>query len=166
MKRPGILLLACAVLPLHPVDAQTVGISSGALRGTTEGDVTTFKGISYAAAPTGDNRWRAPQPVRSWGGVRDATRFGADCAQPENPWGPAGAAQRSEDCLFVNLWRPADARPDAKLPVMVWIYGGAFLFGSGADPTYSGEQFARQGVVLVTVNYRLGRLGFRPQVPF
>lgn len=143
-----------------PTHAQTVQTTTGAVQGTTDGGIASFKGIPYAAAPTGTNRWRPPQPVASRNGVRDATRFGADCAQPRNAWGSSGATPQSEDCLFVNVWLPASAAPDAKLPVMIWIHGGAFLFGSGAEPTYSGEQFARQDIVLVTFNYRLGRLGF------
>lgn len=140
--------------------AQTVSVSSGILRGATEDGVASFKGIPFAAPPVGPLRWRAPQPAKAWSGERDATQFAADCAQPGGF--PSGAAERpkSEDCLYLNVWRPADVKSGAKLPVMVWIYGGAFLFGSGADPTYSGTQFAKQGVILVTLNYRVGRFGF------
>lgn len=160
MGQNTIAFAALAALALtSTANSQVVTTSDGVVKGQTATDVTTFKGIPFAAPPVGMNRWRAPQPVAPWQGVRDASQFGADCAQVS--FGPPGTtAKSSEDCLFLNLWRPADTAADAKLPVMVWIYGGAFVMGSGAQPSYDGAAFARRNVILVTLNYRVGRFGF------
>lgn len=136
----------------------TIRVESGILEGTTEEGVDIFKGIPYAAPPVGEFRWRPPQPVTPWVGIKNASEFGPNSAQAG--WGaPAGtiAEGSSEDCLYLNLWLPSGAKPDAKLPVMVWIHGGGFVGGSGSGT--SGSQIANQGVILMTFNYRLGRLG-------
>ena len=158
------LFLGLVFLLAHAAQAQqlppTVRTAAGVVRGATEGDVAIFKGIPYAAAPVGPNRWGPPRPYPAWQGVREATRFCADCPQAGWPRGAGMSKNSSEDCLFLNVWKPASATPKSKLPVMVWIHGGGFVFGSGGGPDFSGAAFTRQGVLLVSINYRLGRLGF------
>jgi para-nitrobenzyl esterase len=154
-----IFILFALSISAQQAGAPTVKTASGIVRGLTDGDADNFFGIPYAAPPVGEFRWRPPQPVVAWQGERDATKFGANCAQ--GGWGAApGTIQKgsSEDCLFLNVWRPTNTKPGAKLPVMVWIHGGGFTGGSGADEG-AGNQFAKQGVILLTINYRLGRLG-------
>jgi para-nitrobenzyl esterase len=144
-----------------PAGAQLqVQVESGRLEGSTAGDVESFKGIPFAAAPVGELRWRAPQPAPRWQGVRAATGFGSDCMQEPFPSdaAPLGVPP-AEDCLYLNVWRPAE-RSEQKLPVMVWIYGGGFVNGGSSPAVYDGNEFARQGVVLVSFNYRVGRFGF------
>jgi para-nitrobenzyl esterase len=133
----------------HPI-ART---DKGLVRGTATATERSFTGIPYAAAPTGSLRWRAPQPHAAWRGVRDATQFGAHCAQPATPFGVASTA---EDCLFLNVYAPARAARNA--PVMVWIHGGALVVGE--SDVYDPTQLVARGTVVVTINYRLGALGF------
>ncbi|HUB46369.1 MAG TPA: carboxylesterase family protein [Acetobacteraceae bacterium] len=130
-------------------DPARVTIGSGAVRGVAAADVISFKGIPYAAPPVGKLRWRAPQPAKPWHDVLNAEKFGPSCMQTDE-------IPKSEDCLTINIWRPAAAT--AKLPVMVWIYGGALVHGNSA--MYPGEALARQGVIVVSLNYRMGRFGF------
>jgi para-nitrobenzyl esterase len=138
-----------------PVDRVT--IADGTLQGSVQGDVTSFKGIPFAAPPIGSLRWRAPQPVVKWPGIRLATAFGASCVQAKNDLD--GGNAHSEDCLTANVWTKR-SRAHRRLPVMVWIYGGGFVVGSSASPFYNGAPFVGKGVVLVSFNYRLGRFGF------
>lgn len=123
----------------------------------SDGDgVQVVKGIPYAAAPVGERRWAAPAPVVPWAGVRKTDTFGPDCMQAVNENSPA-SRPRSEDCLFLNVWTPGTS---GRHPVFVWIHGGGSRVGSGAQPTFDGTAFARDGIVVVTINYRLGPFGF------
>ncbi|MSQ70290.1 MAG: carboxylesterase family protein [Betaproteobacteria bacterium] len=129
---------------------------------TADGVVRAFKGVPYARPPLGALRWQPPQPVEAWQSVRRADRFPPRCVQPDRPeksvsyYGPEA---QSEDCLYLNVWTGASSAAERR-PVMVWFHGGAYYIGSGALPIFDGEQLARNGVVLITVNYRLGKLGF------
>ncbi|MDQ0648579.1 para-nitrobenzyl esterase [Microbacterium natoriense] len=139
----------------------TVSLSSGAVRGTAEAGIRRFLGIPYAAAPFGDNRFRAPQPVQSWKDERDATAFGATSPQLPYP-GAIGELLGSvriegDEILTANVWAPTDA---SAAPVLLWIHGGALERGASAIPLYDGEAFARAGIVFVSINYRLGSEGF------
>ena len=132
----------------------------GALAGLVVDGVDLFRGIPFAQPPVGDLRWRPPQPVMAWSGVRDATQWGHICMQPP-PQDPraVGATTPNEDCLTLNVWAPEGARSQ-RLPVMVWIHGGGFVLGSGIGAQSDGSALARQGVIVVSLNYRLGKLGF------
>ncbi len=134
-----------AAAPSPTSAAPVVKVAQGEVQGAAADGVAVFKGLPFAAPPVGDLRWRAPQPPTKWPGVRQGYAFSSSCAQ-------------AEDCLYLNVYEPTAAKNGVKLPVMVWIHGGAFIFGSGS--AYDGSQFARQGVIVVTVNYRLGRAGW------
>ena len=162
------LSLCLATLPLLGVVARaaddSVRVESGVLSGVSgfSPEVKVFKGIPYAAPPIGDLRWRAPKAPQNWKGVREASKFGPACMQVPYPEGSPYRAQPepiSEDCLYLNIWTAARSFQE-KRPVMVWIHGGALTRGSGSTPVYNGEELAKKGVVLVTINYRLGVFGF------
>jgi para-nitrobenzyl esterase len=140
--------------------AEKVKIDSGELQGAVQDGVLSFKGVPFAQPPVGDLRWQPPQPVKPWSGVKTATAYGHDCMQLPFPSDAAPlGTQPDEDCLVLNVWRPAQ-QSAAKLPVMVWIYGGGFVNGGSSPAVYDGSQFAKRGVVLVSFNYRVGRFGF------
>jgi para-nitrobenzyl esterase len=150
----GVLGAAAAgAAPKAPV----VATREGPVRGIGAAGIERFLGIPYATAPVGDLRWQPPQPQPRWHGVRDATAFGAHCAQGASPF---GLASESEDCLFLNVFAPArgDDSEDENFPVMVWIHGGALLVGESDD--YDPSRLVQEGVVVVTLNYRLGVFGF------
>jgi para-nitrobenzyl esterase len=161
-----LLVYSLATVTVGAAEQTTalVRVDTGQLQGVVEDSVVSYKGIPFAAPPVGELRWRPPQPLKPWTGVRQAAEFGANCMQgrfgPQQTTATNAPPAPSEDCLFLNIWRPASAAAGARLPVMVWIHGGGFVGGSGSSPGTSGVQFAKQGVVLVSINYRLGRFGF------
>jgi len=142
--------------PSSPV----VSAPAGKVRGTVEGKLHVFKGIPYAVAPTGSRRWKATEDLPKWSDTLEATKFGPACIQNNNPsesiyfW---KLASMSEDCLSLNVWAPANARP---LPVFFWIHGGSLAGGTGSDSMYDGSRLAERGLIVVTINYRLGVLGY------
>ena len=160
--------LSIAVLAITPF---AVTLSQGAPRAQTvngavagialPSGVKAFRGVPFAAPPVRENRWRPPQPVKNWTGVRMADRFADQCMQArvfgDMMFRNSGV---SEDCLYLNVWMPANARAGSALPVLVYYYGGGFVAGDGSEPRYDGEAMARRGIVALTVNYRLGVFGF------
>ena len=156
MKRVAVAagcLLACAAQAAQVTDP--VQVTGGRIAGTAADGVNTFKGVPFAAPPVGQLRWRAPQPVVPWQGVKSANAYAPACAQTAQ-WVPD---PKSEDCLYLNVWAPAQTQKQ-KLPVIVWIHGGGYYGGTGAQPGYDGANLARRGVIVVTINYRLGIFGF------
>ncbi|HEX2591777.1 MAG TPA: carboxylesterase family protein [Rhizomicrobium sp.] len=153
------LAVAAALLSVAPAVAAppVVRTEAGAVEGVRAGGLDVFKGVPFAAPPVGPLRWRAPQPVAAWSGVRQTTAFGPACMQSGVSMPGEAPPAVSEDCLTLNVWAPAGARG---LPVLVWIYGGGFSNGNAAMPLYWGDRLARRGVIVVTFNYRVGPLGF------
>jgi para-nitrobenzyl esterase len=163
-----VLFCAAAALPALAEIKDPVKTAAGPIAGVTlQSGVRVFKGIPFAAPPVGPLRWKEPQPPERWSEVRKADTFGNVCVQPSSPKRvPVNVAvdlpdspKMSEDCLYLNVWTSAD-RANARLPVMVWLFGGAYREGSGSSPHNDGEALARKGVVLVTFNYRVGPFGF------
>jgi para-nitrobenzyl esterase len=150
-------LAALFLLAAAPAAAAIVRTEQGLVRGVRDGNVDVYKAIPFAAPPTGALRWREPQPVAPWSGVRAATSFAPACMQTGVSMPGETPPRVSEDCLYLNVWAPARA---AHLPVIVWIYGGGFTNGSASMPLYWGDKFARKGAVVVTLAYRLGPFGF------
>ncbi len=153
-----ILMVSLAIV----ATAQTqVRIANGTLEGVTEkSGIRSFKGVPFGAPPVGGNRWKPPQPVANWQGVRKADKFGPRCMQ-RAVFGDMNFRSdgMSEDCLYLNVWTPAKSGRE-KLPVLVYFYGGGFIAGDGSEPRYDGESMATKGIVAVTLSYRLGVFGF------
>lgn len=169
MASPAASVVAGDTIPsagglaaMQPIASDPVATTSGAIAGTgVDGNVRAYLGIPYAAPPVGDLRWAAPRPV-TWQGVRNADRTGPECIQVLRPHGINhyfGEEATSEDCLYMNIWAP-EAKPAAKLPVVVFIYGGGFTIGSSGMPNYGGAAVAKRGAVFVNFNYRVGAFGF------
>jgi para-nitrobenzyl esterase len=157
MKKKTVLLAMFLMISIGSCIAQLpspVKIDDGLLEGTFEEGLTVYRGIPFAAPPVGDLRWRAPQPPAKWEGVKQTIKFAPAPIQGGNP--PSG---KSEDCLYLNIWTPAKSSYD-RIPVLVWIYGGGFGAGATSEKNYGGEKLAMKGVVLVSIAYRVGQLGF------
>ncbi|MFY9153578.1 MAG: carboxylesterase family protein [Prolixibacteraceae bacterium] len=157
MKRIMILVSMFMVFITGQSFAQQpspVKVEEGIVQGTIENGLAVYKGIPFATPPVGELRWKAPQPAEKWEGVKQTTQFAPVPMQGGNP--PSG---KSEDCLYLNIWAPAKSA-DENLPVLVWIYGGGFSFGSTAEPVSDGAKLAKKGVVLVSIAYRVNQFGF------
>ncbi len=155
------LPLAARALPVMP--SPQVQLAEGTLVGdrsmTGIHQLNVFRGIPYAAPPVGENRWREPQRLAPWAGARQAKQFAPRCMQTNHPGIAFRSERMSEDCLYLNVWAPATS-PNGKLPVLVYFHGGGFAFGDGSEPRYDGSHLAGRGMIVVTVNYRLGAFGF------
>ncbi len=157
--RTRFALIVSALFVAFPCTAEPVLTGSGYVEGVQGDGFRVFEGIPFAAPPVGPLRWRAPQPAPSWSGIKEADSFSPVCPQIGSYPPEAPPEKSSEDCLYLNVWTPAHAA-SRKLPVMVWIYGGALVNGSASTPLYWGDRIAQRNVILVTANYRLGVLGF------
>ena len=153
MKAVFLAIILAAVAWTSVFAAPTAKVEQGLLKGTNEDGLMVYRGVPFAAPPVGDLRWRAPQPAAHWDGARNADKFAPQCLQT------IPGISTSEDCLYLNVWSPAKSAK-AHIPVLVWIYGGGFVVGGTSPATYSGEKLAQKGVVLVSISYRLGPLGF------
>jgi len=156
----ALAVALCAGGPALAGTGPVVHAPAGAVQGVAIGDLNVYKGLPYALPPTGWRRWRPPAEVPAWKGVRDATRSGPACVQPKSRPGSIYTSElpaMSEDCLSLNVWTPAKAQ---KAPVLVWIHGGALVTGASSEAMYDGAKLAGQGVVVVSINYRLGVLGY------
>src|SRR5271165_5089295 len=151
-------LLLVTVTQAGVAVAQSVLTESGAISGVREAGLNVYKGVPFAAPPLGDLRWRPPSPNKPWTGTRKAHAFSAACMQEGVSMPGEAPPAVSEDCLYVNIWVPASAR--RAVPVIAWIYGGGYRNGSASMPLYWGDRLAHQGVIVVTIAYRLGPLGF------
>ena len=160
LRRASLTAAACALCSSAAAQITNVKVTGGAVEGSTNNSIASFKGIPFAAPPTGERRWKKPEPVIAWQGVKKASDFAPSCMQDaamlqfmQSP------PSMSEDCLYLNVWTPAKSSSE-RLPVMVWIYGGGFAAGATSSPTYDGTRLAAKGVVLVSVAYRVGAFGF------
>jgi para-nitrobenzyl esterase len=151
------IFVMSALAPLAFSQIQTAKVTGGEVQGVVTNGISVFKGIPFAAPPLGDLRWKAPAPVQPWTGIKKADAFGPACMQAANSMG--NTAPVSEDCLYLNVWTPAK-KPGEKIPVIFWIYGGGYSGGSTSISMYDGMGFAKKGVVLVSVAYRVGPFGF------
>ena len=169
-QRLGVVLaMAFAAAPVGSGASRpmtTTRVAQGELRGLEKGEVTAFLGVPFAAPPTGGRRWQPPHPPQTWAGIRQADHFSPSCQQTVTPGGIGPwtaeyvvSGEVSEDCLFLNVWTPASSTR-SRLPVLVWIHGGAFTSGSGSVPIYDGTGLGAKGIIVVTINYRVGVYGF------
>jgi para-nitrobenzyl esterase len=161
MKSRVVLLVALvSAAPAAAQDVPIVAAPAGTVQGRSDRTLTVFKGIPYAAPPVGALRWRPPAPLPRWAGVRSATAFGPACVQPQGKSALIYSGDPmpvSEDCLTLNIWAPAHAK---HAPIFFWIHGGALVTGASREPTYDGKRLAERGVIVVSINYRLGVLGW------
>ncbi len=160
MRKPLISLALALITATAGAQGPQVKTAAGVIEGTYESGIKVFKGVPFAQPPVGELRWKAPQPVKPWSGVRAAKDFGPNPMQ-QNLFGDMnfGTDKMSEDCLYLNIWTPAKTM-DEKLPVLIYFNGGGLMAGSGSEPRYAGDAMARRGIISITANYREGIFGF------